>query len=317
MVKVQSVKSSILYKIFSVLPEKYRIAYENLKYDEKLKVTEIRIREGRPCSFTVAENTVVMTDNSGEILKSTQQEIDRIVMSLCEGSLYNFTEQIKCGYIPFCGTRIGVSGDGFYDGKEYKGFLKITSLNIRVPRFFLDTAREFSEYVFKEGVENTLGTLVISPPGCGKTTFLRSFAMNMSRLQQKKGIPKRVCLIDEREELYNKAYFETCVCDVISGVAKIHGIEMATRSMSPEIIVCDEIGNEQETKLLKYAANCGCYIIASAHGRSLEEIMQKKHFGNLFRDGIFKTAYILNREKENITGRTVLLKDYAVNKQGC
>ncbi len=317
MVKVQSVNSSVLCKIFSVLPGRYRRAYDNLKNEERQKVTEIRIRENRPCSFTLSEKTVIMTDNYGEIIKSTSREIEEIVLSLCGGSLYNFTEQIKCGYIPFYGTRVGVSGDGFYEGKEYKGFLRITSLNIRIPRFFLDTAREFSEFVFKEGIENTLGVLVISPPGLGKTTFLRSLAMNMSRLQDGKRAAKRVCLVDEREELYNKTYFESCVCDVISGVEKVQGIEMATRSMSPEIIVCDEIGNEQETKLLKHASNCGCYIAASVHGRSLEDVMRKKHFRNLFRDGIFKTAYILNRENENVIGKTIFIKDDIENIYRC
>lgn len=309
MIKVQSVNTCVLSKIFSVLPLKYRIAYENLKSEERARLFEIRIREDKPCSFTVSGKTVVMTDTFGKIIKSTQQEIEEIVLSLCGGSLYNFTQQIKCGYIPFYGTRVGVSGDGYYEGDEYRGLLKITSLNIRIPRFFLDTAREFSEFVFLEGIENTLGVLVISPPGCGKTTFLRSLAMNISKIQNGKRAPKRVCLIDEREELYNKTYFESCVCDVISGVSKIQGIEMTTRSMSPEIIVCDEIGNEQEAKLLRNASNCGCYIAASVHGTCLEDVLCKKHFRNLIRDGVFKTAHVLNFENESVIGKTVFLKD--------
>ncbi len=302
--KIKTVEPGFCERLFSILPQKYKESYGLLSYEQKQKLTEIRLRAFMPCSFTVAGVNVPMTDSGGECIKSSTFELCEIVSLLCEGSVYSYGEYIKNGYIPFCGTRVGLSGTACVDNGIIRSFNDITSLNIRVPGYIRNAAESVIRYVYENGPENTLGIIAVSPPNCGKTTFLRSFASGISQMKYQQAVmPMRVCIADERQEIYSQKMFEQCICDVISGVPKVKALEIAMRTLSPQVIVCDEIGNEREAEMLYNAYSNGIYLVASVHGNGMSELYRKKYMKALIRAGVFKTAYLLERNGDVISGK--------------
>lgn len=291
-------------KILSILPEKYTFAYGRLTENEKSCLSEIRIRAGHPCSFTALSENIVMYDENGIMIRSDSAEIALIMQKACDGSLYSRSQEIKNGYISFCGTRIGLCGSGINVEDEYVGQRSITSLSIRIPVYAPEAADIVLGYIRKNGFSDSMGILAVSPPNFGKTTFLRSLANGLSDTGTK-GFSKRVCIIDERGELYCGKCMSSCLLDVISGVPKIKALEMAIRTMSPEIVIFDEIGNERDTELLCSAFSGGVHIAASVHGNSISDIMYNKGIRTAFSKGVFRTVYLMKENAAKCPGEII------------
>ncbi len=298
-IKVKSVKISTKNstdKILSCLPSKFREAYMVLEDAEKNSLSEIRIRAGRPASFTCGDRNVPLWH-----ISIAQEELEEICGNFCCGSLYSYGETIRHGYIPFNNSRIGIAGEAFCDANGIKSFKNITSLNIRIPRDIAGAADAAIAYIENKRIENTLGIVAISPANCGKTTFLKALAKGISNSYRKE--PLRVCIADEREEIYTESFFKDCLCDVISSCPKAEAFEIARRTLSSQVVICDEIGNENEANQLSRAYSRGIYTVASFHGRSLEDLLSKKYMRRLIDEGVFKTAYVLERRGNEIVGK--------------
>ena len=134
--------------------------------------------------------------------------------------------------------------------------------------------------------------LVLSPPGIGKTTFLRDFAASMAGKHR-----RRVVLIDTRGELYMKELFAGTLCDVLTGYPKAKGIEIATRTLSPELIVCDELGDADEARALLSAQNTGVPIAASAHAADVAALLRRPNLRLLHDSAVFELYVTLSRER--------------------
>ncbi|MEG1743791.1 MAG: hypothetical protein RR246_06445, partial [Clostridia bacterium] len=180
-------------KIYRFLPSRitFAIRAQNRKILEN--VNEIRLRTNLPVSLTLPDRNIILAEPILGQLICTKEEIAETLSYLCSSSLYSFDETIKNGYIPLDnGGRAGVCGDAVCDKNGIRAFGKIYSINIRIPRFFPD----FAFNLFKYYKENSLvGTLVFSPPSCGKTTYLKSLIYLMSK-------EYRVCVADEKGELF-------------------------------------------------------------------------------------------------------------------
>ena len=271
-------------KLYKYLP--YRLYRVMLKAPDVLmeRVTEIRLRTGLPLSLTCGRNNVFVNSDgkpctSREGVITAEEEMSECISRLTGSSFYTYEESIKRGYIPLSdGYRAGVCGNAVFDGKEIKTFSRITSVCLRVSRFFPGIA---------SGVVNTLrenglkGVLVFSPPGMGKTTYLRSCIYLLSSGTK----PFRVGIADERSELFVPE-MKNCIVDVVRECPKKQAIDILTRTMSPEIIVCDEI-SDAETEGLIASQNGGVYLIASCHGDSTEGIMKRPHINSLVGKGVF------------------------------
>ena len=305
-VRLKGYEVPFVQSILELLPQKYSDAFYEIPPSEREKITEIRIRSDSPCSFTVVNRNYPMKDKNGNIFSSNYGEIWEIISKLCEDSVYSYSQQIKEGYIPYKGTRIGVCGTGSCIDGEYVGQRKLTSISIRIPGYFPDAANSVLEYIRENGFDSSMGVLAISPPNYGKTTFLRALAAGLSDYSQK-GFGKRVCIIDERGEMSSQKAFPSCFCDVISGIPKLQAVEMVTRTMSPQVIVFDEIGNEREAELLCSAFSGGVYIAASVHGNSLEDIAAKNGIYKAIGSGVFKTAYIMQKNASLENGEIIPL----------
>lgn len=221
---------------------------------------------------------------SREILK-------KIVDSMCRGSLYAMQQSLSQGYITLHGGhRVGVCGRCVTENGVITHMADISAICIRISRGITGAADSIMEYLDYHG--RLYNSLIISPPGCGKTTVLRDAVRQL-------GNRYRVCIADERSELaacrdgvpsHDVGKF-TCVMDA---VPKAQGIMMLLRSMSPQIIATDETGTEEEEEAIYRLINCGVKIITTAHGYSEKDILSRKHLGNLVQNGIFERIIVLS-----------------------
>ena len=273
--------------IFRYLPIRISCAINRLPEALVNGINEIRLRKNAPLSITVGQKNLCL-DESGRIcnlqksLRVRESEMLDCLAKLTHGSLYTCDEYISQGFIPLAeGGRAGVCGRS-----NRKGFAEITSINLRVYRFLPDVARPLVEKLNANGI---CGVIVCSPPAMGKTTFLRSAAYLLS---VGKGIsPVRVGVADERCEIAVGIGADGLL-DVISSMPKSDAMTILTRTMSPEVIICDEIGAGEVEAVLELQ-NTGVSLIASAHCNSPSELMRRGRLKMLIEQGVFRLCVML------------------------
>lgn len=288
-------KSDVLSVISAVLP--YKLADELRKvFLECRHVEELRCRRDRRACVTVSGKSIILnyvTDGN---------DMENIMSALCHNSVYAFKDTILEGYITVeCGIRAGVCGRAVTDGGKLLGVYDISGLNIRFP----SDIRNIGEPVCRLLREGCGGVLIYSPPGVGKTTLLKSVIRKLSS----GACAKRVSVIDTRGELNSFLVGETLFADVLVGYPRSKGIEIATRTMGAELIVCDEIGDPAEADAIISATNCGVPFIATAHGSSVKEIMKRTGIKKLHDSSVFEYYVGIKRR----TGCTDF--EYTVDKR--
>ncbi len=262
--------------------------------DETKKITdEIRLRKNGAFSvFAGGRN--LFPDTSGVLCKLenavtvSENELEECVFLLCRGSMYSFDETIKRGYIPIPYGRAGVCGDTVTENGRLKRIREITSVSLRIHRDVPSYGNKIIDVYRKRGL---MGTLVYSPPGMGKTTLLRSVALMLARGE---GIrPVKVGIADERCELILPDT-DMGIADVISGCPKSVAAEILTRTMSPQVIVCDEI-TADDTETLINSTGTGVFLICSCHAESKEELYKKPYISRLVSEGAFSLLAQVSR----------------------
>ncbi len=261
------------------------------------RITEIRLRADAPFSLTLGgRNMTLDKDGNPCTLRNavcaTKKEMEDCISLLSQGSLYTYDETIKTGYIPIKGGgRAGICGEAITENGTVRGFKEIYSINLRLHRHIPLFASELIRFFAKEGV---CGTLIYSPPAMGKTTFLRSVAFLLA--EGKNIRPFRVGIVDERCEIFIKGVSDGLV-DVITSCPKAYGIELLCRTMSPEVIICDEIGPGEQDAVIN-AQNTGVHLIASAHGDSLCGLRRRPYINKMLDYCLFDTAVSLNADEK-------------------
>lgn len=274
---------------FHYLPARLLPCVQALPLDMQKRVTEVRLRLEKPFSVTVGGKNILpdmhgMPCNLQNAVRVLRSDIDDMLSRMTEGSRYAYEEEIACGFLTLRdGCRAGIAGDMFPHPTVPEAYLfgNVTSVNLRIARFLPAFARSLTERLR----ERPTGALVVSPPAGGKTTFLRSATYLLANGTR----PFRVGIADERNELA----VPDGLCDRITGCPKARAIELLTRTMSPEFLVCDELGAGEETALLA-AQNTGVHLIASVHGGSLEQAMRRPCVRALYDAGVFGLFVMLS-----------------------
>ena len=248
---------------------------------------EIRVRCGRMSSLTLPGGINLPLDVS-----LSREEMDETVNRLCGGSLYAHAETIKNGYISLRdGIRAGISGRAAVENGRVIGVSDVSGICIRIPRFVRVGVSPICELLKDSGFSS--GVLVYSPPGVGKTTLLRQVAMELSRGEE----AVSVVVVDSRGELEFGLRSRYICADVLSGYPKAEGIEIALRTLGARVIVCDEIGNDDEIPAICSAAAGGAALLASAHASDMRGLMSKPGIRQLHLGGVFG-AYVGIRRSE-------------------
>lgn len=267
------------------------------------QVQEIRLRVHAPL-LMVYNNREYYISREGrlgtyinEAYIVTKNELRETMEYMSNYSLYAFEEEMKQGFITIQGGhRIGIAGKTIVDDCGIRTMKFISFINVRMSHQIKGCATEVLPYLYEQG--EFLHTLIISPPRCGKTTLLRDLIRQISNgNEEHEGIT--VGVIDERSEIgacyqgvpQNDLGIRT---DILDCCPKAKGMMMLIRTMSPRVIAVDEIGSREDLEAMEYVMNCGCKLIATVHGSSIEDIKQKPVLRKLVQERIFERYIILN-----------------------
>ena len=287
-----------LSALLPYLPSRLSAVITALPAPLKESMCEIRLRSNLPLSFSTYSETFFLSPSGRrcqirDALRSTEEEVSCLVGNLCEGSVYRHMPTVCQGYlITPEGIRVGICGDAVYTNGQLSAIGTCFSLNLRIPHDITGAAdpllREFSL---------PHSVLVLSPPGVGKTTFLRDFALRLSAGEYCK--ERKVALIDERREILppgSPAITRGGLIDLLSGYTKPDGMEIATRTLSPDVIVCDEIGSKDDVPAILAVQNAGVPLVATAHAATPAQVFRRPPIKTLLDHGVFSHFMILSRE---------------------
>ena len=280
MLKTKS--SEKLERTLSYFPTGLAEEIRRIMRQRKDEIREIRIR-------TFARSTVICGDESLTLFSHVDKSsVDALVERLLDGALYAHRDSIASGYISIDGgIRVGICGHARYDGERLVGVSEISSLLFRIP----PSECAFSDALHRIYLDNAhQGMLIYSPPGVGKTTAIRSLALSLGSGRN----AKRVAVIDERCEL-DEADYKGAEVDILKGYKRTEGIEIATRTMSPEVIMIDELG-EGDAEPISRVVRCGIPIVATAHAGSLGELRSRPTLAPLLSLGAFDLYVGISRE---------------------
>lgn len=294
-------KKEEILKIFS---HNLRTIMERVEMDYK-RLQEIRLRANGPLiviynneEYFINKECQLDRERSNAYLV-TQSEVKETMEYISNYSLYAFEDEIKQGFITIQGGhRVGIAGKTIMEADKIKNIKHISFINIRLSHQIKGCANRVMPYIAQE--KKIYHTLIISPPRCGKTTLLRDVIRQLSNGDNETpGVT--VGVVDERSEIgacymgipQNELGIRT---DILDCCPKANGMMMLIRSMSPQIIAVDEVGSREDIESIEYVINCGCKLIATVHGSSIDDIKNKPILGKLVREKIFERYIILNNK---------------------
>ncbi|MFV0344152.1 MAG: stage III sporulation protein AA [Anaerocolumna sp.] len=296
-------KKDELLKIFSLnlrtILTRLNINYELLQ--------EIRLRINAPLLVIYDNKEYYVTasselrEKSVELYIITKNEIKETMEYISNYSLYAFEEELKQGFITITGGhRIGIAGKAVLEENRIKSIKHISFINIRLSHQIKGCADKVLPYIMNKRNTDCFHTLIISPPRCGKTTLLRDVIRQLSDGgKDRQGLS--IGVVDERSEI-GACYMGTpqndlgIRTDVLDCCPKAKGMLMLIRSMSPRIIAVDEVGSVEDIEAIEYVMNCGCKLIATVHGNSIDDIKNKPILGKLVKEKLFERYIVLNNQ---------------------
>ncbi len=268
-------------ELLGILPQRLRREIDG----DRDTLEELRLRMGAPPELCLGTGSRWL---SGCV---TREELSFVINAASGYSPWAATTMAR-GYLTAPGGhRIGVCGQAVCRDGIMEGIREVSSLCIRVARDFPGVGKQ---------AENLTGSLLIlGPPGWGKTTLLRD-------LLRCRGEREQVSVVDERGELFPVGFSRGRRLDVLTGCSKAQGIGAVLRTMGPDTIGVDEITEEQDTMALLQAAGCGVHLLATAHGRSLEDLGRRRIYGPLLERHVFDAVLVLHRDKSYSVERMAL-----------
>ena len=293
--------------ILHIFPDTNRVFFRFIAEREH-KINEIRLRcekpilvlEGHREWFLNKEG--IYTDKLSEATLISREELEKIIQHICKYSLYAFEEEIRQGFITVAGGhRIGLVGQVVLENnKSIRTIKHICGLNIRVSHQIKGVGQSVLSYLYKKG--SLQSTLIVSPPGCGKTTLLRDLIRSISNGNEySEGMT--VGLVDERSEIagsymgqpQNDVGIRT---DVLDSCPKVNGMMLLLRAMSPKVIAIDELGDREELQVVRQVLHCGVKMLATMHGNSLDDVLRREGMEQLIKMRGFELIMILGKKQD-------------------
>lgn len=286
-------------ELYPYLPKEWKEILENEPKELLKKASELRLRLEKGCSLTCGDKNFLIKG-----IKIHPHEMETVFDKVCQGASFQFETQMENGYIPLQGGhRAGICGSFVRNEQGSIRIKNLSAINFRICRDLKGEAEQLLPKLFCE--DRFCSTLIVSEPCGGKTTLLSDLVRALS----KRGI--RTAVIDERGEI--GAVFKGVpqkdlgvFADVLDGYPKPYGMMVALRTLSPQVLVCDEIGTGEEIDKMLEAMNAGVPILASAHANDEEELFNRPQIKRLTDAGAISKIVLLKGAKSPGKVRKVL-----------
>ena len=272
------------------LPEAlWRAAY-TLEEPQKLQCEEFRLRAGQPFCALVGGKILPLPLGEAPLLVSAE-DLAELVARCTANSVHTYSDQLAQGYVSLDGGhRLGVCGESLLNEQGRPGgFRSYSGANLRIARQITALAQPLLPYLMQN--DQPLGTLLLSPPGGGKTTLLRELVRCLAQTHP-------ISLLDERGEIAacrnGMPQFDVGPnTDILSGCPKRFGLDAMVRAMGPQLVALDEITSADDAEAMLQAQGCGCQFFATAHGKDLGDLRARPSYRPLLEQGIFQRFILI------------------------
>lgn len=289
------------YHAAAQLPTDLSRPLRQIDAGQAARVTEIRLRSGRPVALSTPEGprflrpdgTLTRQPEAGAV-STPHALLQNCFRAICGYSMHTFSDCIAHGFVPMPGGhRAGVCGTAYVDGEGAFTLKNITSINVRIARA--------GQCVCDARLLPLLhaprvGLIVAGEPGSGKTTLLRAVMEELSRAGRKTAV------VDERFELApveadGFSAVPPLHCDILSGYPRAVGMQHALRALAPDVLLCDEVGTEQDAAAVGLAANAGVGLVVTIHAQRQEGLRRRPQYQALLQTGAFsEVAFLAGRQ---------------------
>ncbi|CAM2809824.1 stage III sporulation protein AA [Paenibacillus sediminis] len=303
----------------TVIPEPIHSILLNLPKVSLALLEEIRIREGRPLEVNAGgEHSFVtafgsLTDDAEAAYKPTREVGHKLLDLITNHSLYTMEEELRKGFITIPGGhRIGLAGRTVLSNGQVEHIRDISGFNIRIAREIQGVADSILPHLLDFKQRSVFHTLIVSPPQHGKTTLIRDLARQISNGSwghpEAKWRGMKVGIVDERSEIAGSlkgvpSFDVGSRTDVMDGCPKAEGMMMMIRSMSPQVLMVDEIGRAEDAEAIAEALHAGIRVIATVHGSDIDELEKRPVLADLMERQLFQMYALLHRSNRDIKFR--------------
>lgn len=267
--------------------------------DKKKNIQEIRLRAGRPLMFTAMGENCFLLENGditgeyipGRCVAVSFEDVSETFKNLCNNSVYSHRQEIKKGYITINGGhRAGITGTAVWENDSVSNVKNISGINIRVASSHRGCSENLKNLIDSGGI------LICGEPCSGKTTMLRDLAYQLSVSRK-----LRVTVVDSRGEICSVSLGipreDSGYCDVLDGYTVKYGVEQAVRCLSPQVIICDELG-EEDVDSLRRGLNSGVTFVTTVHCKNPAQLKKRSQGIKLLETGAFANMVFLKSCKE-------------------